>query len=287
MFNKFESEYNPKIDFLFLYYMNPKFVYIENFEELKTFYRKKTKPVSEQGIWFEKMFNAYNLIKLHGVTNFTLKKAIEILDDSKKNNIEIDIFIRDYTEINQLYFENSYLIILQYLLKNNYFKEYNYEMTAIIFNAELIKRNIIPIIFTRVYMEYLHEKINKKISIEGLDRIIGSFYDLSNKYLKKYDLMSKQEVIDILIKNKYDLLERFNITKIWLYGSFVKEYATEFSDVDLFVEFKFSKKIDLNFLKKQLAFLFNRSVDIQQEGFYKESYSKKVFEERELIYDLS
>lgn len=72
-------------------------------------------------------------------------------------------------------------------------------------------------------------------------------------------------ILNFLKSNKKHLEERFNITKIGLFGSFALNEYNASSDIDLLVEFKkntpdiFEKKQELRQLFKSK---FNREVDI-------------------------
>ncbi|MCB2145940.1 MAG: nucleotidyltransferase domain-containing protein [Deltaproteobacteria bacterium] len=56
--------------------------------------------------------------------------------------------------------------------------------------------------------------------------------------------MNRQKIITILNAQK-NLLDRYSICKIYLFGSSVRNEATDMSDVDLIVEFEANARIGL------------------------------------------
>lgn len=73
----------------------------------------------------------------------------------------------------------------------------------------------------------------------------------------------KREQIEVLIKeNRQFLTNEYNVSKIGLFGSYVRNEQTETSDVDILVEF--SKPLGFKFfgLQNYLESLFNKPVDL-------------------------
>ena len=80
--------------------------------------------------------------------------------------------------------------------------------------------------------------------------------------------------------------QRFQVEKLWLYGSFVRDDTTPYSDVDLFVQMKDETKKEE--LKDYLFEKLKRPVDIQVEGYFHPNFSMQpALIERELIFDVS
>lgn len=88
---------------------------------------------------------------------------------------------------------------------------------------------------------------------------------------------TKKEIIDFLRQNRIFLLDRYNITRIGLFGSFAREEQTETSDVDLLIAIEEGTKNihDLKLsLKNYLSEAFGRNVDLAREKYLK-PYAKK------------
>lgn len=58
---------------------------------------------------------------------------------------------------------------------------------------------------------------------------------------------NKQDVLELLSGNKVKL-QGFGVSRIGIFGSFVREEQTKFSDIDLLVEFEKGKKTFRNFI---------------------------------------
>ena len=89
---------------------------------------------------------------------------------------------------------------------------------------------------------------------------------------------TKKEILDFLSENKNELLSKYHLSKIGLFGSFSRGEATKNSDVDIIFDFKenisdiYSIKVAL---KEYLSETFNRSVDLAREKYLK-PYAKSA-----------
>ena len=75
---------------------------------------------------------------------------------------------------------------------------------------------------------------------------------------------SSSEILEILNRNR-DLLKRYRVRKIGLFGSFSRDESTSKSDIDLLVDFE-EKSLD-NFIDLvfELEKIFDRKVDLLTE----------------------
>lgn len=76
--------------------------------------------------------------------------------------------------------------------------------------------------------------------------------------------LSSKEIFKILQNNR-NLLKKFHVKKIGLFGSFIRNEASKKSDIDLLVDFdekSFDNYIELAF---ELENIFNRKVDLLTE----------------------
>jgi len=93
--------------------------------------------------------------------------------------------------------------------------------------------------------------------------------------------VTKEYILNFLKTNKQLLNEKYNVTKIGLFGSYARDMANENSDVDIAIE---STKKDF-FLREDLReFLesnFNLKVDVGYLDSFREYYRKKI--EKDLI----
>ena len=93
--------------------------------------------------------------------------------------------------------------------------------------------------------------------------------------------MTKNEILNILTKNKSYLEKTFEVSKIGLFGSYVKDLQTSESDIDIYVEFKHKTFDNLSGLWVYLEDLYHQKVDLLHkhkgnQGAIYESIKKEV-----------
>ena len=95
-------------------------------------------------------------------------------------------------------------------------------------------------------------------------------------------MLSKEDIIVFLIKNKQFLKNNYHLNKIGIFGSFVRDEQKKNSDIDFLVEFEkgteclFEIKYEL---KKFLQSSFDRNVDICREKYLKPYIRNYILEE--------
>ena len=93
---------------------------------------------------------------------------------------------------------------------------------------------------------------------------------------------TQKEILDFLNENKNELLSKYHLSKIGLFGSFSRSEATENSDVDIIFDFKenvadvYGVKTEL---KLYLSEAFNRSVDLAREKYLKPYAKKQILQD--------
>jgi uncharacterized protein len=103
--------------------------------------------------------------------------------------------------------------------------------------------------------------------------------------MQKAKVHSKKEILDSLNESQ-DIISAFGVKSIGLFGSFVKDSASETSDVDLLVDFNPNKKSFDNFM--DLAFhleeLFGRKVEIITPQSLSKHIGPHILKEVEIVY---
>jgi predicted nucleotidyltransferase len=89
-------------------------------------------------------------------------------------------------------------------------------------------------------------------------------------------------VKDILSKLKPELLKKYPIASIGLFGSIVRDDFTENSDVDIIVEFNDKIGIEFITLANELEEKLNYKVDLVSRGGIKPKYFRVI--EPQIIY---
>ena len=90
---------------------------------------------------------------------------------------------------------------------------------------------------------------------------------------------NKNEILSFLKSNKQILLDKYNVTKIGLFGSYAKDTANENSDIDILIQ---SSKKDFflrDDLKEYLEMHFNKTVDIGYIDSIRKFYKDKIQED--------
>jgi uncharacterized protein len=96
--------------------------------------------------------------------------------------------------------------------------------------------------------------------------------------------MGKQEIINIIKDNKPELVARYGVKQLGLFGSYVRGQQRKRSDIDILVSF--SRDIDLfDFvdLREYLEARLNGKVDLVMESALKPAIGKRIMAEVEYV----
>ncbi len=286
MFRRTKGDYNPKIDYKSIYFLNPLLDSKKNYYETVNIFKKRANCVSEQGKWFTKLNNAFTYLLDHELMS---KGTFEYLARQFETTIDYKItsdIISQHLEISNddVAYEATWL--LQKITYKKPLNEYSDIMAVIMFNALLKTQGYIPIIFLNDYFGFIKRMIESNITVHSLKNLLSIYTDLSFKYDKKYEELSKQEIITLIVNNRNELSHLYGVKAIWLYGSFVRDEANEYSDIDLYVDLEDGKTEEtLVGLKTYLESLLGRSVDMALESKVNKSLESNGLKEREVIFD--
>lgn len=139
------------------------------------------------------------------------------------------------------------------------------EIFAFMLENYLMKKNgRNPIVIYDSYIGMYRQIIEKK----DKEKLTILFFMTNRNYSKKEKTYtSKEEIIEILDKNKTEIIQRFNIKELYLFGSFANDNQTCVSDIDLVIEFEkglsiYQESIKIKQLKERLNSILPREVDI-------------------------
>jgi predicted nucleotidyltransferase len=90
------------------------------------------------------------------------------------------------------------------------------------------------------------------------------------------------EIKELLQKNKTDLINRYNLKSIALFGSITRNEATEKSDVDILVEFDKPIGLDFVLLADELETILDVKVDLVTPAAIKPKMLEYI--KRDLLY---
>ncbi|MCL2312329.1 MAG: nucleotidyltransferase family protein [Firmicutes bacterium] len=91
-----------------------------------------------------------------------------------------------------------------------------------------------------------------------------------------------ETVKENLEKIKPELIEKFDVSSIGLFGSIVRDDFTSDSDIDIIVEFSHPVGIEFIDLAEFLENKFNRKIDLVSKNGIKKNYFSEI--ENEIIY---
>ncbi len=100
--------------------------------------------------------------------------------------------------------------------------------------------------------------------------------------LKSENVLSKDEIISFLKKNKNYIKKEFGVTKIALFGSYSRNEQKKSSDIDLLIEVKscdFRKRMQLKYFLEES---FKRDVDLGYFDSVRFAIKRNI--EKDLIY---
>ena len=289
MFRKYEEEYNPKIDFKLIYSINPYLNINENYKEIRNYFHHKTKVESKQATMFKNLKEIFDFLKTKLIKTLTKKEIKQItkqleIEDIKEDNIDSFLTLLQNEKNDEI--PTFSTKVFEFIFKNEMFTEMSIEIGLLFMNAILYQNHYIPIVIFKNNFNFFKDIIKQNISTTSLVEIFSNLQDVSMRYKGKFEQTTKQNIVDGLVQNKWEMNQRFQVEKLWLYGSFVRDDTTPYSDVDLFVQMKDESRKDE--LRNYLFEKLKRPVDIQVEGHYHPNFSMKpALVERELIFDVS
>ena len=94
--------------------------------------------------------------------------------------------------------------------------------------------------------------------------------------------MTKQYIINYLSEHKDEFSQKFGITKLGLFGSYVRDESTKNSDIDILVELE-NNLTDIHdkktAFKETLEKIFNIKVNIAREKYLRPFAKKEILTE--------
>jgi predicted nucleotidyltransferase len=92
-------------------------------------------------------------------------------------------------------------------------------------------------------------------------------------------MINQDQILNYLSLNKHDITQRYNLTKLGIFGSYARNEQTQTSDLDLLVEFD-ENTSDLankkDFLRAEIGAVFNLQVDVCREKYIKPFFLQHI-----------
>lgn len=181
-----------------------------------------------------------------------------------KTQKKIAILSNIVTDFNESELEEKFDLILIQLLRSNVFNSFNGEMAKIIYNFMRIKREMFPLIF---YYHQITELVqcSKEKNYDGCFLIMKKVVFKTSHFNHKHKIIKLNEIVDVLQSLKNELMERFGVIELHIYGSYAKHTENAYSDLDIFARVIKEKETDLD--NKYFLFDFlEKNLGIEVEG---------------------
>jgi len=257
--NKFKDSYNPKIDFRFLAFANMNIDRFESTYNLGKVFKGELEATTNNQIDMVKTKQSFELFKAKGINKETIDDCIKTFN-VVVTNTKIQTLLNYINELDKRDYYEYACKLFMFIIKKSLFGSINNKMAILIFNTIMYQNKTLPIIFYPHNMRSLNELINSGLSFESLKEIIRKHFNISVAYNTPHKLVTRDEIIGILLKNKKELEDVYGVIHVTLTGSYVNGLYTEYSDVDLIVTIKDKdkkKNVEDYFVKK-----FEMPVDV-------------------------
>ena len=278
--------YNPKIDIKFLTHLSDDFNHFESELRIKQIYKGHKHPRN----FYEKEFVQFRLAVdyIKSVPEFDKNSVSQVIkmfdscvsvnDDDLSNLIKC---LKKHFDDDSLETKTEIFITSMKLLEHS---DRQMSVSLLFANTISIRNGNPPLIFFNK-----HKFAIKQIVLNyGYDQIkvFGVFktaYASMKKYFRKHDYVSLKEITNNLLLQKDNLINSFNISSLSIYGSYSRDEATEYSDLDLLVTLKNDEllesypKLDLvEYLKDKIGLPID--ITISQEIGKTKVVPKDIFE---------
>ncbi|MFH1160268.1 MAG: nucleotidyltransferase family protein [bacterium] len=95
-------------------------------------------------------------------------------------------------------------------------------------------------------------------------------------------MINKENITNILKANKLDLLAKYHLKSIGIFGSFTREDFREDSDIDILIDYDQPLGIEFIDLAEELEKILNRKVDLVSKNGVKPKYLEEI--QKDLVY---
>lgn len=95
-------------------------------------------------------------------------------------------------------------------------------------------------------------------------------------------MINKENITNILKANKLDLLARYHLKSIGIFGSFTREDFKDDSDIDILIDYEQPIGIEFIDLAEELEKILNLKVDLVSKNGIKPKYLEEI--QKDLIY---
>ena len=95
-------------------------------------------------------------------------------------------------------------------------------------------------------------------------------------------MINKENITNVLKANKLDLLARYHLKSIGIFGSFTREDFKDDSDIDILIDYEQPIGIEFIDLAEELEKILNLKVDLVSKNGIKPKYLVEI--QKDLVY---
>ena len=95
-------------------------------------------------------------------------------------------------------------------------------------------------------------------------------------------MIDKTHITNLLIANKSQLISKYHLKSIGIFGSFTREDFTEDSDIDILIDYEQPLGIEFIDLANELEKILNHKVDLVSKNGVKPKYFQEI--KKDLVY---
>lgn len=95
-------------------------------------------------------------------------------------------------------------------------------------------------------------------------------------------MVDKNHISSLLLANKDNLISKYHLKSIGIFGSFTREDFTDDSDIDILIDYEQPLGIEFIDLADELERILNRKVDLVSKKGIKPKYLEEI--QKDLLY---
>lgn len=263
------NEYNPKITFRFLENIWQKRNHRESEVYLKAIYQKKNIPHTFTEMMFSKALNAYEIIcngekinehKVNSIVSLYKPRIIDN-DETKKAILILTKKIEKALN-NDSNWQKNFLEIFKFCILCKQFKDYEIELAKFFSNYSLIVNGKPPIIMYCYLSDKMADSIRNRNSETELHKMMNILIQRTQKFNIIHKVKSLHSIKEEIYKIHEELVNEYGIVHLSIFGSYARNEATKYSDLDIVCNVRKDFKSIENYQDK-IALRIKEEIDLE------------------------
>lgn len=287
------NKYNPKLDYLFCKYASSRKPLSKiDEEEWRDVYHELREPNEPRQEKMLRLKATLDFLKdpqcLFSMNTLLGCMAVYLGEASKDDDVDYgklqDVFSFEHP-LEEMNFRDLFISII---LKKPFKEGFNVEMAEIASNFLLIKQGRVPVIFYAFVVEKLLDLISSN-EIEGAKMLMLNLLQRSEGLNRKHRFIPLDVILRRIDEIKPVLESTYGVTSLFYYGSYAKNIANEYSDLDLFVEVDSKRQEDEDnkyrikgYLEKELGITVD--CHVRDSGYVKSPLRVDMIRHLKLIF---